>query len=131
MVSFANSENSCSNSRTSTISVKRLEKLNEQLKEELSKIILREMDFSNETLVTITRVETSDTKLACRVFISILAPGDEAEDEILSELIRRSGFIQRILNRRLRIRPVPKIRFLIDTEEKKRERIEKLLSEIQ
>ena len=51
-------------------SLRRLEKLNMLLKEELARIIDREVDFPAGTLVTITRVETSSdmhyTAALCR-----------------------------------------------------------------
>ena len=110
--------------------MKRLEKLNEQLKEELSKIIFREIELPPGTLATITRAETSDNKLFCRVFVSVFETREMNEEGVLKELSRLAPVIQRALNKRLRIRPVPKIKFLADVLEKKRERIEKLLSEL-
>ena len=110
--------------------MKRLDRLNELLKEELAKIIAREIDVPSGVLITITRIETTDNKIASRVLFTVFEskPGDE--ESILKELIRQTRFIQSILNKRMRIRPVPKIRFLIDKEEKNRERVEKLLSEL-
>lgn len=110
--------------------LKRLEKLNELLKEELSKIIAREIDVPSGALITITRIETTENKIASRVFFSVFESKTGDEEFLLKELTKQTRFIQRMLNRRLRIRPVPKIRFMIDKEEKKREGVEKLLSDM-
>ena len=113
-----------------TTLAKRLEKLNELLKEELSKIIAREVDVPSGALITITRIETTDNKIASRVFFSVFESKTGDEEILLKELTRQTPFIQRFLNKRMRIRPVPKIKFLIDKEEKNRERVEELLSKI-
>ena len=110
--------------------MKRLEKLNELLKEELSKIIAREIDVPRGALITLTRIETTENKIASRVLFTVFESKTGDEENILKELTRQTRFIQSLLNKRMRIRPVPKIRFLLDKEEKNRERIEKLLSEL-
>lgn len=108
--------------------MKRLEKLNELIKEELSKIIFRELELPPGAMATITRVETSDNKLFCRVFISVFETKELNEERLLKDISRLTPKIQRMFNKRLRIRPVPKIKFVPDALEKKRERIEKLLT---
>jgi len=110
--------------------MKRLEKLNELLKEELSKIIAREVDVPSGALITVTKIETTNNKISSGIFFSVFESKTGDEETLLKELMRRTPFIQRLLNRRMRIRPVPKIRFVIDKEEKKRERVEQLLSEL-
>ena len=107
--------------------MKRIESLNQTIHEELARVIDRELEFPEGTLVTITRIETSDDKYHAKAFFSIL--GSASSEEVLNMLNGRIPFIQKVLNRRLRIRPIPKIRFLFDEEEKRRETVEKLLGE--
>lgn len=124
-------KNMCHSSRPPpTTLAKRIEKLNELLKGEISRIVSREIDIPPGTMITITRVETTDNKLASRVYFSVFESEKGDEKNLQKQLDRQTFFIQKILNRRMRIRPVPKIRFLIDKEEKNRERVEKLLSEL-
>lgn len=108
-------------------SPRRREKLNNLLREELSKILDREFEFPKNTLTTITRVEISPDGHYADIFFSLLGPDPE---NMWKTLQVRTGEIQHFLNRRLRIRPVPKIRFAIDKNEFQRERIEKSLAEL-
>lgn len=105
--------------------MKRLESINQIVHEELSKIIDREIEFPERTLVTITRVETSEDKHHAKVFFSLF--GRAVEEDILKIFSERVPRLQQLLNRRLRVRPIPKIRFLVDVHEKRREKIEKIL----
>ena len=109
--------------------MKRLEQVNELIKEELSKIIDWMIEFPEGILVTLTRMEVSEDKLYANVYVSSLSMrGGIPEVEILKILKKNVYVIQQALNKKLRMRPVPKIRFFIDEAEKHRERIEKLLS---
>ncbi len=108
---------------------RRIEKINVLTREVIADIVLREMQFPAGVLVTVTRVETSEDLQYADVFVSILGGSESSEKEILDQLSKAAGFIQGKLNRKLRMRPVPRITFAVDEEEKKRERVEKLLAE--
>ena len=109
------------------MSGRRLEKLNQFIREEVSRIIDRELEFPEEMFATVTRVDTSPDKHYADVFVSLLGSEPKKILEILEENVYN---IQQKLNRRLRIRPVPKITFLIDEEEMRREVVEKSLGEL-
>lgn len=113
--------------------MKRLEQINELIKEELSKILDRMIEFPAGTLVTLTRVEVSEDKWYANAYVSCLPThdGDIQDGEVLKIVEKNIYAIQQALNKKLRMRPVPKIRFLIDKAEKKRERIEELLSDLE
>jgi len=103
----------------------RIKRINELLKHEISQLILREIDFP-DILVTITNIDTSADLRHAKVKISAL-PQDK--NELAIEIINQNIFqIQQKLNRRLRMKPIPKIRFEIDQVEIKAQRIEELLS---
>ena len=95
------------------------------LKEELSKIISREIDFPEGVLATITRIETSANLFEAKVYVSLLGEGQT--DEILEILNRNIYGIQQILNKRLKMRPIPKIIFKREEKTKEAGRIEELL----
>ncbi|MDO8536654.1 MAG: 30S ribosome-binding factor RbfA [bacterium] len=107
--------------------MKRLESVNHIIQEEIARAIDREVEFPEGVLVTITRVDTSEDKFHAKVFFSILGSTDEGG--IAAILGQRTAVIQKILNERLRVRPIPKIRFLIDEHEKRREKIEEILGD--
>lgn len=89
---------------------KRIEQINELIKRELGQIILREVDLRENTLVTIIDVESASNFQTAKIQISII-PESRAE-EVMKELNKQIYSMQQILNKHLKIRPVPKIIFL-------------------
>ena len=108
---------------------KRIQRLNELIKEELGKILLKEGDFPKGTFVTITQVETLANLTEAKVWVSVL-PENRAE-KIVEVLNKRIYFLQQKINKILRMRIVPKIRFQIETKTKEAARIEELLEKIE
>ncbi|OGQ47169.1 MAG: ribosome-binding factor A [Deltaproteobacteria bacterium RIFCSPLOWO2_02_FULL_44_10] len=108
-------------------SKRRIEKLNNLLREEIAKAVDRELEFPDGYLVTITRVRASDNLYHAAVFFSVLAGDAEKALVILQKNVYN---IQQQINRKLRMRPVPKIRFVIDKGEKNREEIEQKIAEL-
>lgn len=108
-------------------SPKRIEKLNILLQEEIAKILDEELEFPEGNLVTVTKVSISPNAHYAIVSVSVLGKDPRKCLENLSKSIYH---IQQLLNRRLRMRPVPKIRFVIDEGELKREAVEKSLAEL-
>ena len=107
----------------------RVEKVSILLRELAASLIARELEFAEGTLVTVTRAAVSEDLRYATIFVSVLGGGATADQEAIAVLTRHTPEIQRALNRKLSMRPVPKIRFAIDKGEQHRERIEKLLSE--
>lgn len=106
----------------------RIKKINELLKRELGKIILKEIDFPQGVLVTLTKVETSKDLALARVFISAI-PEKETKPA-LQTLNRAVYFLQQKLNRRLLMRPVPRIEFCQDKEMQRQVKIDRILEKI-
>lgn len=105
----------------------RIEKLNNLLKEEISKILEREIEFPIGTIVTVTRVDISPDKQYAAVFVSLLGSEPAGALGILSKKIY---VIQQVLNKKVRMRPVPKIHFAMDEEELRRESVERSISKL-
>lgn len=103
----------------------RLLKLNDLIRDEIGKILLKELDLADEILVTVKRAEVSPTLEHATVFVSVW-PEDGAE-KILKKIIGQIYHFQQLLNRRLVMRPVPKIRFEIDNSEKNLGRVVEIL----
>ena len=94
------------------------------IRDELSEIILRELEFSG-ALLTITEVK-SDKKLeGAEVRVSVIP--SQKSTEVLSELNSKAGFLQHLLNKKLNIKPMPRIRFEIDPGPEKAAKVEKIL----
>ena len=106
----------------------RIEKVNSLIQQELGKLILKEIDIFPGTLLTITRVECSNNLFQCKVYISVI-PEDKFP-EVLSLLNRHIYGLQQMLNKKLKMRPVPKIEFFKETKTKEAGRIDELLMKI-
>ena len=107
---------------------KRIQRVNELIKRELSEILLREVEFPINILVTVTRVETSPNLIESRVFISVLP--EEKADKVLQILNRLIYFLQQKINKRLTMRPVPQIKFILEKETAKAGQVEEILEEL-
>lgn len=93
---------------------RRLEKLSEEIKREISHILRNEIkDPRISSMVSVTAVEVSRDLSHAKIYISLL--GSEREKEkTLEGLQRARGFIRKELGRRVRMRIVPEITFTID-----------------
>jgi len=102
----------------------RIQRVNQLIKQEISQLLLREIDFDN-ILVTVTNVETSADLRQTKIKISVM-PTEKGEP-VLRILERNIFQLQQILNKKLYMKIVPKIRFVIDQVEIKAQRIEEIL----
>jgi len=105
----------------------RIPKVNELIKREIGKIILIEADFPRDIILTITKTETSKDLRYADVFISIL-PLDK-EGEIMELLKKEIYFIQQKLNKKLYMKPLPRIKFVVDRSGENVSRIDELIRE--
>lgn len=106
----------------------RVRKLNELIRRETSKIIFDFSDAPSGVLITITRVVTAADLFSAVVFVSIW-PDSEVK-KIFAKLNRSIYQIQQLLNKKLKIRPVPKIIFRYDKNPEEASEVEKLFKEI-
>ena len=100
-------------------------KVNSLLEHELGKILLRDFAFSPEILVTLTRVATTANLIEAKAYVSVFPETKSAG--ILNALNKSVYDIQYKINRTLRMRPIPKIKFVKETEISKAAKIEELL----
>ena len=108
--------------------LKRILKINELLKRQLGELFLKEIEFPKGVLVTITRVETSpDLREA---IVSISAMPNSANKKVQQILKYCIYDLQQEINRKLRMRPIPKIVFREEKEVVEAAKIEELLEKI-
>lgn len=93
---------------------RRVDRINGQLRQELSQIISRQIkDPRIGGVVTITQVKTANDLRTARVFVSVL--GDQATKQSTLEGIQSaSTFLRRELRDRLNLRYVPFMKFELD-----------------
>jgi len=106
----------------------RIEKINELIKHHIGEIIVRDLDLKPGLFVTVSKVDTTPDLRYTRIFVSIFPPLETAY--ALKTLERELYQLQGKLNRKLSMKPLPKIEFRIDTTEIQADKIEKLLKKI-
>ena len=104
---------------------KRILKINELLKRQIGQLLLKEVEFPKDVLVTITRVETSFDLRVAIVRVSVLP---SSASKVVKEILNcRIYDLQQEINKRLRMRPIPKIIFREEKEVGEAAKIEELL----
>jgi ribosome-binding factor A len=107
----------------------RVERIAEQIREELSPMISTEIRDPGVGLVTITRVKvTADLSLA-RVYWTVLG---EAKDrkETAKALNRAVPYVRHLLSQRLTLRRAPEIKFQYDESVAAQDRIERIIQDL-
>ena len=110
------------------MSHRRVQRLNQLLKEELAELLRTESKDPRVRTVTITDVETTSDLAQAEVFIRTLG-GEMPVEEAIAGLESAEGFLRRELGRRLRLRRIPELLFTPDTTLEHATRIESLLDE--
>ena len=106
----------------------RIEQLNSLVQREVAEVIKREIEFPPDTIVTVTRVKVADDAESAKVWVSVL-PFDHAES-VVKEFQHRIRDIQQVLNKRLVMKFVPKLTFVIDKQEEKADRLKEVLDSL-
>ena len=107
----------------------RMERVNEEFKRELGKIIDQDIKNPNITgLISVTKVKTSSDLKSARVYISIL--GSKSRKNTLEGLKSASGYIRSELAKRVNLRYTPELIFELDETLEYGQRIDSILKEI-
>lgn len=108
----------------------RTQRVNQLLKEEISRLLLRDVKDVRIGTVTVTDVQASADLKHARVYVQV--PGDDdRKAEALKGLSSAAGFIRSCLGRELRIRRAPQLEFVVDRTQERAARIGQLLAEIE
>jgi len=106
----------------------RIPRVNALIKKEISQIILKEVDFPIDVLATVTRVETLPNLQESNIWVSVLP--EDREEEVFNLLNKTIYVLQQFLNKRLKMRPIPKIRFLKEKTTVEAAKIERILEKL-
>jgi ribosome-binding factor A len=105
---------------------KRLDRVNQLIKEEVSLLLQRELKDPRLGFVTVTDVETTKDLRLAKVFVSVL--GDDAQwAASLAALASARGFIRNWLRQHLDLRVTPELDFRPDRSMEHAARIQELL----
>ena len=107
---------------------RRPERLAEEIREEVARMVATELKDPRLGFVTVIRVELAHDLGYAKVYVGVL--GDERKREKgLTALRSAAGFVRRELGRRLRIHHTPEIDFRYDKGIEATDRVARLLQE--
>lgn len=104
-------------------------RLDEQFREEISKLLMKGLKDPRIGFVTISRVEISNDLSFAKVFISVLGSDREKAASLIG-LRNSAGFIRTYLGKALKIRKTPQLNFLLDESLDYASHIEEILAEL-
>jgi ribosome-binding factor A len=108
---------------------KRLDRVNQLIKEEISTLLQRELKDPRLGFVTVTDVDTSKDLRVAKVFVSVL--GDERQwTDSLTALVSARGFIRNWLRHHLDLRVTPELDFRADHSMEHAARIQEVLRQL-
>jgi ribosome-binding factor A len=108
---------------------KRLDRVNQLIKEEISLLLQRELKDPRLGFVSVTEVETSKDLRTAKVYVSVL--GDEGQwTASMAALASARGFVRNWLRQHLDLRLTPEIEFRADRSMEHAARIQTLLKDL-
>jgi len=107
---------------------RRSERLAEEIREEVARMIATELKDPRLGFVTVVRVELAHDLGYARVHVGVLGSEKEREKSLVA-LRSAAGFIRRELGRRLRVHHTPEIDFRYDKGLDATDRVAQLLQE--
>ena len=110
----------------------RLQRLNDQLRDEISQLILRGdvKDPRVNTFLSINRVEVTNDLCYAKVYVSSFLTDGQVQTGV-NGLNSAAGFIQGQIAKKMRIRQFPKLQFVMDEGMKKGFKMVQKLNELE
>ena len=107
----------------------RTQRVGGQIQRELAQIIQQELRDPRLGFVTISAVEVSKDMTHAKVYITFMDP-DQDVGETLKILKKASGFLRRMLGKRIQLRVIPDLHFVYDSSIDEGMRISALLDAV-
>lgn len=105
----------------------RISRINKLIKEKIAEILQKEI-FIKNVLITVQGVDTSKDLKYTKIKVSVMPSGQS--EKALKVLEKRAPILQKELNKVIKIKFVPKIKFLIDKTGENIDRVEKILRDL-
>jgi len=99
------------------------------IKAEIANLLIKEIRDPHLGFTSVTRVRMSPDLRYANVYVSVYG-NEEERTESMEALRRARGYIRRLVNRQLRLRYSPEIRFFYDDTLEYAEHIERLMRKI-
>ncbi len=107
----------------------RLQRIADRVRQELSEMLIREINDPRLKSIFITDVKIDKELAFADVYFSAIEGAGRAT-EILAGLESASGFLRRTLSSRVEVRAFPRLRFHWDPTPENADQIEKVLAEL-
>ena len=108
----------------------RPERVGEQIRQEISRLLGREVHDPRIGFVTVTRVKVSPDLQQARVYYTLIGD-DRARQETARGLEAARPFLRRQIGSRIRLRRVPELTFEFDRSVEHQDRVEKILRDLE
>ncbi len=107
----------------------RPDRLGDQLREEISELLAREVHDPGIGFITLTRVTVTSDLMLARIHYTMI--GDEAARKQTAKALRRVlPFLRRQVAGRMRLRRVPELEFRFDESVGYQDRVEQIIQDI-
>jgi len=110
------------------VSGRRSERLGEEVREAVARIIADGLNDPRIGFVTVTRASLTADLRTARIYVGVLGNDDERK-KTLAGLTQAAGFIRRELGRRVRVRHTPELSFQYDSGLDATDRVAQILEE--
>lgn len=107
----------------------RLQRIADRIREELSEMLIKEINDPRLKLIYVTDVKIDKELAYADIFVSAVEGVSRSKD-VLAGLESASGFIRRTLASRVELRAFPRLRFHWDMTPENADHIEKILAEL-
>ncbi len=107
----------------------RANRVAEQMKQDLGKIIDQKLKNPKVGFVTVTDVEVTEGLQEAKIFVSVLGT-DEERARTMQGLEESKGFLRTEIGKRIRMYKVPELRFEYDHSIEQGNRIEQLIRKL-
>ncbi|MFH1475847.1 MAG: 30S ribosome-binding factor RbfA [Chloroflexota bacterium] len=107
----------------------RIDRVDELLRQEIGRILAKEVQDPHIGFATVTDVETTPDLRHARVWVSVIGGAPERA-ETLAALERAMGFVRHELGVRLRIRRIPALHVALDDSAERGTRVLRIIEEL-
>lgn len=112
------------------MSSRRLDRVNELLKQEIGEIFRREFNIPDTGLVSVNAVETAGDLRSAKVFVSVLGKPDQ-QKRALKAIEEKRVLIQSQIGRTIVLKYTPTLTFVLDDTIEKANRVLQILDELE
>src|SRR5918993_557820 len=107
----------------------RVERVAEQVREEVSQILATELSDPRIGLVTVTRVKVTPDLSLARIYWTMMGDATQRK-QTAKALARAAAYVRHLLSTRMTLRRSPEVQFLFDQSIAAQDRVEQILQEL-